>query len=532
MSLLHRQILEDFREQLPLFKKVEEIMSEKINGIFSELGILVMGFEHRVKTEESLRGKLIRKGDQYSSLSDITDILGGRIITYFSDEVDFIGEKMQQYFDIDWVNSCDKRALIKADTFGYLSVHYICYLKQDEGYDENLTNKPFEIQIRTVLQHTWAQINHDMGYKSEFGVPRQIVRELSRVAGLLEIADDKFVEVHNYMTQYTSQTREKIANDEADTVLVDIVSLKEFIAHSKNMQSFMAELQDISGAEIEYTSAEGYISQLNFFKIKTIGDLEAFLKKNHDLALSLAKEVLEGSELDILSSNTGLLYLCRAALVSGSYDEEEIKEFLALSTKAERLPRAVKSILAARERHKDDGKPAALTLEEEERYDRLMIFVSKKHAGQTRKGQGHEPYIIHPLTVSDYVKGWGYGLDYQMCALCHDLLEDTDATEDEIRELAGDGVLEAVKLLTKKDGYVMEEYISAIKENKMASVVKCADRLHNLRNAVVADDKFKKKYIVETVKYYWDLIPEIREAASDLAQTMGMKIEDFLTMKK
>ena len=61
---------------------------------------------------------------------------------------------------------------------------------------------------------------------------------------------------------------------------------------------------------------------------------------------------------------------------------------------------------------------------------------------------------------------------------------------------------EAVKLLTKKDGYVMSEYISAIKENPIAKAVKAADRLHNLRSAVTTDERFKCCYIFESIDWF------------------------------
>ncbi|MDC6267327.1 hypothetical protein [Lysinibacillus fusiformis] len=85
------------------------------------------------------------------------------------------------------------------------------------------------------------------------------------------------------------------------------------------------------------------------------------------------------------------------------------------------------------------------------------------------------------------------------------MLEDTDATEEEIQQYGGEQVLQAVKLLTKSKGYVMDEYIENIKNNEIAKVVKLADRLHNLQCAKVASDKFKNRYIKETEEYYLDL---------------------------
>ncbi len=143
-------------------------------------------------------------------------------------------------------------------------------------------------------------------------------------------------------------------------------------------------------------------------------------------------------------------------------------------------------------------------------YEKALAFATKKHKGQFRKG-GKE-YITHPVAVSEMLRKRGYEEKYIITALFHDLLEDTDATEEEILSLAGEEVLDAVKLLTKSEGYVMEEYIGAIKNNPIACKVKAYDRLHNLLSATESTKEFRKKYIIETKEYYMDFCPEIPKA--------------------
>ena len=107
------------------------------------------------------------------------------------------------------------------------------------------------------------------------------------------------------------------------------------------------------------------------------------------------------------------------------------------------------------------------------------------------------------------------------------MLEDTDATENEILALSNENVLEAVKLLIKQKGYVMESYVSAIRKNEMAFSVKGADRLHNLRCAFACDEDFKRRYILETVDWYLDFSPEIPKAVKKLAQSLDKPIADL-----
>ncbi|MDO5441697.1 MAG: HD domain-containing protein [Bacillota bacterium] len=164
-------------------------------------------------------------------------------------------------------------------------------------------------------------------------------------------------------------------------------------------------------------------------------------------------------------------------------------------------------------------------LTDEERLMKAIEFAIIKHDGQYRKGG--LPYATHPLSVSEYVRAAGYGTDYRIAGLFHDLLEDTDATEDEIRSIGGDQVLEAVKLLTKEDGYVMADYIARIKANDMARAVKAADRLHNLRSAFTADEEFRRKYILESLDWYMDFDPRIPVAVKALAESLSKPMAEL-----
>ena len=162
---------------------------------------------------------------------------------------------------------------------------------------------------------------------------------------------------------------------------------------------------------------------------------------------------------------------------------------------------------------------------ESQKVQRALEFATQKHRGQRRIGGAD--YITHPIAVCEIVKNQGYGEDYQIAALFHDLLEDTDATEQEILQFGNQNVLTAVKLLTKQKGYVMAEYISEIKNNEIAFVVKAADRLHNLECAVITDVEFKRKYILETIDWYLDFSPEIKKALKRLVESLETPIAEL-----
>ena len=138
-----------------------------------------------------------------------------------------------------------------------------------------------------------------------------------------------------------------------------------------------------------------------------------------------------------------------------------------------------------------------------------IVFAAEKHAGQVRKDG--TAYIYHPIHVAGMLKDSGYGEDYQIAAVLHDVLEDADATEEDVSHY-GEAVLKTVKLVTRPDGMDEEEYVSRILTNPMAAAVKNADKIHNLHEAVLfGSDKremsekelqFARRYVEKSARYY------------------------------
>lgn len=138
--------------------------------------------------------------------------------------------------------------------------------------------------------------------------------------------------------------------------------------------------------------------------------------------------------------------------------------------------------------------------------ENYIEFIKQKHKGQKRI-QGTE-YYIHPIAVANILKKKGFDEIYQVVALFHDLLEDTNITYEEILKISNKDIADAVVLLTKEPNYIMEQYMKRIEQNEVAKMVKLADRLHNLSEAHFASKKFINKYINETKEWYIDLAKE------------------------
>ena len=307
LDLHCEMIMDEYREALPTFEAMQKQVLAILQEALERNGLIVTAVESRIKTEESLAGKLALKGAKYSSLSDITDVLGARIVTYYTDDVDRIAAMAEQLFEIDWTNSVDKRKLHQLDSFGYNSLHYICRLP---GYPFR-----FELQLRTTLQHAWAAINHDTGYKSGVEIPREYMRQMNRLAGMLEMVDDEFSRIRTEITDYRRRVHHLVQSGKLDDVLLDGDTFRSYM-QVRPLDALNRRIAAINQAEIQEAPLIRYLRVLKTLGCATLGDVSRLIKKYEDDAYRLARYQLGNTDLDIISSAVGLQNICIVCILS------------------------------------------------------------------------------------------------------------------------------------------------------------------------------------------------------------------------
>ena len=297
------ELLDAYHKELPRLEQLSEQASSLLQAALHEQNIELNTFERRVKTEESLAGKLEKKGYKYRTLYDITDVVGIRVVTYYTDDVDKVAAIAKQIFDVDWKNSVDKRKH-QLNSFGYLSLHYICYLKEGP-----LRTIPFEIQMRTALQHVWSAIEHDIGYKGAVKLPPEFVRQFSRLAGMLEMADDEFSRLRTTMTEYRRQVQSLVKSGHFSEVSLSSDSFSQFL-ELKPFQRLNQRIAAVNQAEIFPAPMMHFLPILENFRFTNLDDVKQFIVENSDDAYQLAVSQLAITDLDILSESIGLQNLC------------------------------------------------------------------------------------------------------------------------------------------------------------------------------------------------------------------------------
>ena len=191
--------IDQYKEQKPIYEGFSQSLIVLLKSILEANNIKFHLIEGRAKEIESFKNKIeIKKGKYNNPLKEIMDLCGVRIIVYYQTDIDKIDSLIKENFELDLNNSVDKSTILKSNEFGYLSNHYISKINSIRSHLpewEKYKDLNAEIQLRTVLQHSWAAISHELEYKSKFDVPDLLKRKLFRLAGLFELADEQFVQV-------------------------------------------------------------------------------------------------------------------------------------------------------------------------------------------------------------------------------------------------------------------------------------------------------------------------------------------------
>ncbi len=195
-------MLIEYRDIYPNLLRLGENVRTSLSGFLDDSGIPIFAIESRIKSEASVADKMIRK-EYGGDLSKLEDLCGVRVICYYQEDIDKICGVVDAEFSI--VTKEDKRTQLENDQFGYTSCHYVVTLKDtwlEHPLCRGLGGLKVEIQIRTMLMHTWSAISHKLLYKRETDVPPQFLRALNRLSALIELADEQFDAIKNVKYLY------------------------------------------------------------------------------------------------------------------------------------------------------------------------------------------------------------------------------------------------------------------------------------------------------------------------------------------
>ncbi|RDW63053.1 uncharacterized protein DSM5745_10164 [Aspergillus mulundensis] len=211
------QITTYAKQRYPAYFRLAQLLKEELTHLIQPVAPHAL-VQTRPKSVSSFAEKIFRK-PHHDPCAEYTDLCGGRVITHTTDEVQGVVRALRDRFEIDAENSVDHTHRLQSREFGYRSVHYIVRFRRGDfkpGYENirDMENPRAEIQVRTLLEHAWADISYEYAYKPDFQMPRELQREVYCAAAILEESDEVFSRVRKGLTSYKGHYRTYMSQEE------------------------------------------------------------------------------------------------------------------------------------------------------------------------------------------------------------------------------------------------------------------------------------------------------------------------------
>ena len=214
------------------FSRLLEALLHRAKQAFAPAAIV----HARTKETASFAEKCLRRSKRPGRpVYELNDLCGARIIVHTTQQLPLISDFIEQTFDLAH-DPEDTGIRLNTGEFGYRSIHFIVQLPSDLGERVELTDaergwfasathgrkRRGEIQVRTLMQHVWADNVHDRFYKTRLQLPEEYRRETARLAAVLEAADNGFSElvqrVDALQTNYGAYLDEEALDTEIQTL--------------------------------------------------------------------------------------------------------------------------------------------------------------------------------------------------------------------------------------------------------------------------------------------------------------------------
>lgn len=217
-----KQTYENYRGE---FEEILHKVEKKLHDVINLVSLPT--YKSRIKSFNSYYKKVLRQKSQQAEtcegLVTLTDMIGIRVICAFLEDLGAVEKQIVSAFDIIEIER--KGAEQSFREFGYESVHILIKIPDDCMPENPLLPIPddmvCEIQVRTILQDAWAEVEHELIYKSEFNpFDKPLRRKLASINASLTLADMVFQEIRDYQNKLQLElgTRRNTFYEKADLI--------------------------------------------------------------------------------------------------------------------------------------------------------------------------------------------------------------------------------------------------------------------------------------------------------------------------
>ncbi|MDA8189633.1 MAG: hypothetical protein M0T85_15950 [Dehalococcoidales bacterium] len=208
------------------YERLAEKVADILAAAFEDAGIKVGPITYRLKDFRSFIEKIVRKRYFDDPFERVEDIAGVRVRCLFPSDTDGVVRIIKSSFDI--LSFEDLSSSFEEHEFGYQSIHFIVRLPRPEIVKARgrLARLKCEIQVRTLGQDAWSEVNHVLNYKSPASIPPQLRRRLNALSALFEVADREFEAIRAAHSEVLADTCDAVRPGEA----INIATLSRFIS--------------------------------------------------------------------------------------------------------------------------------------------------------------------------------------------------------------------------------------------------------------------------------------------------------------
>lgn len=263
--------IEAYAENFQHYDDAADIASGLIREVLLGEAIAIHQVMARAKSVSSARAKLLEKKYAQPSVQ-MTDLLGVRVITTYEHGVKASTDAIRDSFRIDEQNSIDKTSKLGDDKFGYRGVHLIATVPSGivNPAGQILQSHKVEIQIRSVVEHAWAEIDHELRYKSGIPFTPELDRRFNAVAGTLEMVDREFTAIVKELVSGVAELASQFERTGITETVIDTTVLLAILQLRRPGSPGLGP----GGVKLKLGVARDFVGQLSKAGIETASALE------------------------------------------------------------------------------------------------------------------------------------------------------------------------------------------------------------------------------------------------------------------
>ncbi len=323
------KIIKQYHDNQSIYQALKDDIEDILTHILEKNNFRISNIAIRIKSEDALKKKIIYK-NKYQDISEITDIVACRIITLFENDIDRIFECIKENFDVVEYNDKRKKKYEDHIDFGYNSLHLLIKFNEERCQFIEYANYKdivFELQIRTTLQHSWAEIEHGLGYKSQYEIPKDIRRRLTRLSASLELLDEEFVQIAKAVDEYN---RGIVHIEKVLKTDINVHSLAQYVNTSPRINQLLDKLhnqfQFQFERDTELISQSRLVQRFHYMGYTYIHELDDFVEHRYNEIEWLAKDRIQSLKLhQVINIYNVLVWISLVMLaVEGASDPENI----------------------------------------------------------------------------------------------------------------------------------------------------------------------------------------------------------------